>query len=836
MTERAKQNIGWAERVEVDTEGFSNALSANEDTVQKALDKLDQYGGAVSPHNHVESDITDLDKYSQQEVDDLLLGKAAAVHNHDGTYSPVGHTHDGVTPAFPIHEDKTNLQNGLSSIFPPLFNCYSDYFQFATLTAVQHNVPPTGWADTADWTGYREIFSGDPNSAPGVLIRNDPDGAIAVRMVILVSDSPGTGGILQIVRKANGAQTMGAMLLTSLKVSASTDFSSATTLASNISITSSDFVSMVATNDTGTGARYYEIVIDLSDPSYTESLLLGIRCFHGGPGKGLQAGQAFLWNHEEINPGQHFNVKDKEFSVEDSAQTDGKAKFRSSGGNGYVQPPSDGNILYFTGNDYGDIGGLYAKLNGSNEAIITNADVSESAVNSTIPIRSSSGYIYGKYFNATATTNNGACTAASLGLVYQNPDGFYRTASFATVGPLLSGVDADELGSVPAADYLVGVGKTEASYGESTLLTSANIPEGFSTDYFNSAILGIWGTTETWKRPGATNRGYQFFTKDSSNILYFRNQKTDGTAWEDWKRIYVEDDNVTYKSVLLDAVSGSYLKFGNVVDHNKIRLWTQDDRNSIGMSNAGADLGSVTSYATTFTMNNVAGYGWLWRDHNNTSLMSLDSVNGHLTIAGSYYSDKGYGQKRIQYESNLGKDMRLCSASTLNTYLQAGNVDDTGTPQIVVEAYDGTTGWLGCKLRTFNNDRATFAPTVDAKMYCGDNTYRWISIHATNGTIQTSDERLKDFEPLGDTSWIYDLEPKAYRWKDGSSGLRMGFSAQQALTVAPKDCDFVVAPDNPEEYLSMNMTEILAPMLNEMQKMRDEINKLKEELKNVQMG
>jgi len=62
----------------------------------------------VVAHTHTENQITDLDKYSQSEVDSLLSGKANSVHNHDDRYytesemdtllsgkSDTAHNHDG---------------------------------------------------------------------------------------------------------------------------------------------------------------------------------------------------------------------------------------------------------------------------------------------------------------------------------------------------------------------------------------------------------------------------------------------------------------------------------------------------------------------------------------------------------------------------------------------------------------------------------------------------------------------------------------------------------------------------------------------------------------------
>lgn len=57
-----------AANIEVVSSGFDGELVNTDNTVQKALDRLDD-------HNHVEADITDLDKYSKTAVDALLADK-----------------------------------------------------------------------------------------------------------------------------------------------------------------------------------------------------------------------------------------------------------------------------------------------------------------------------------------------------------------------------------------------------------------------------------------------------------------------------------------------------------------------------------------------------------------------------------------------------------------------------------------------------------------------------------------------------------------------------------------------------------------------------------------
>ena len=44
---------------------------------------------AVLTHNHTEADVTDLDKYTQSEVDTLLLGKEDSITGYTGTITVV---------------------------------------------------------------------------------------------------------------------------------------------------------------------------------------------------------------------------------------------------------------------------------------------------------------------------------------------------------------------------------------------------------------------------------------------------------------------------------------------------------------------------------------------------------------------------------------------------------------------------------------------------------------------------------------------------------------------------------------------------------------------------
>ena len=62
----------------------TNTRYENRLLVESDISNLANY--SLSGHNHVEADITDLDKYSKAQVDNALDGKSNTTHNHDLTY------------------------------------------------------------------------------------------------------------------------------------------------------------------------------------------------------------------------------------------------------------------------------------------------------------------------------------------------------------------------------------------------------------------------------------------------------------------------------------------------------------------------------------------------------------------------------------------------------------------------------------------------------------------------------------------------------------------------------------------------------------------------------
>jgi len=143
-------------------------------------------------------------------------------------------------------------------------------------------------------------------------------------------------------------------------------------------------------------------------------------------------------------------------------------------------------------------------------------------------------------------------------------------------------------------------------------------------------------------------------------------------------------------------------------------------------------------------------------------------------------------------------------------------------------------------------------PGTDNYTALGDTVLRWTAVYAVNGTIQTSDERLKtDIEPtkLGRT-FIESLQPVQYRWKEGpkvSTGerdadgnpvyeasapaeedLHHGFKAQQVKQIAESlDVPFAGWIEADDGTQSLNYSEFIAPLVSAVQEAFNEIEDLK---------
>lgn len=144
-------------------------------------------------------------------------------------------------------------------------------------------------------------------------------------------------------------------------------------------------------------------------------------------------------------------------------------------------------------------------------------------------------------------------------------------------------------------------------------------------------------------------------------------------------------------------------------------------------------------------------------------------------------------------------------------------------------------------------------PRVDNSVSLGSSTLRWYEVFATNGVINTSDEREKEaIKPLNyGTTELIKLKPVSYQWKIEKFGNttvpekdkqhKIGFIAQDLLEVIPE----VVQTENwreidgkyqqvPMERIGVNYAEILPVVIKTTQEQQVLINSIKEKQKEIE--
>lgn len=164
----------------------------------------------------------------------------------------------------------------------------------------------------------------------------------------------------------------------------------------------------------------------------------------------------------------------------------------------------------------------------------------------------------------------------------------------------------------------------------------------------------------------------------------------------------------------------------------------------------------------------------------------------------------------------------------------SSQIQHRGTAGFVFNALDA--GAAGIFFQTEGVNRAVantsgLLPGGDNAHRLGTNSRRWIAVHAVNGTIQTSDRRLKSNIKASTYGLkeIMKLEPVTFNWSNNDdamfSGRKIGFIAQDVQKVIPE----VVVKGGDKGHLGMNYAELVTVVIGATQEQQTEIETLREE-------
>jgi hypothetical protein len=118
-------------------------------------------------------------------------------------------------------------------------------------------------------------------------------------------------------------------------------------------------------------------------------------------------------------------------------------------------------------------------------------------------------------------------------------------------------------------------------------------------------------------------------------------------------------------------------------------------------------------------------------------------------------------------------------------------------------------------------------PAADGQFSCGTSAYRWGAVYALNGTINTSDARMKKNVRNLDLGLdeVMKLRPVVYDWKDDSGKDKIGFIAQELRKVVPN----VVIGDESKERLGVFYSDMVPVLTKAIQEQQAQIDALKAE-------
>jgi hypothetical protein len=225
---------------------------------------------------------------------------------------------------------------------------------------------------------------------------------------------------------------------------------------------------------------------------------------------------------------------------------------------------------------------------------------------------------------------------------------------------------------------------------------------------------------------------------------------------------------------------------------------------SINNTGTGAKYGSYYNMTTATSGTKYGIYMDLTTSGSTTDYaMWTTGGNVHLNSSSGNYDFQVRTQART-HALFVDADNDVVRCGLVSGSLTGNGTTPTGTSGVIdyVADFDkggsyGTTIGVGSVEYLFDQSSETmisnrFSPTRDGSYTLGKSTHRWNALYATNGTIQTSDEKQKkNITTLNyGLSEILKISPISFEWREEKQenvigDVHLGFSAQDLLQIVP---------------------------------------------------
>ena len=274
--------------------------------------------------------------------------------------------------------------------------------------------------------------------------------------------------------------------------------------------------------------------------------------------------------------------------------------------------------------------------------------------------------------------------------------------------------------------------------------------------------------------------------------------------------------------------------------------------NSSGNTSTGITGGANTAYLYTTGNDFAIGNGTSGKNllfftggTGSNERMRIDG-SGNVGIGTTLPAAKLDVNGNIYGEQSVWVDELSANTGSKTPGLEFGN---TGTGEAISSQRTSGTNQYGIDLYTSSTNRiailnngnvgigttspgykltvaGTVAPSSDNAYSLGASGIRWSAVYSANGTIQTSDRRLKT--NIKDLHYglkeVMALQPVSYNWKDSAhKENKIGLIAQDVKKIVPE----VVVGDEAKEHLGMNYSELVPVLINAIKDQQAEIETLK---------
>ena len=224
------------------------------------------------------------------------------------------------------------------------------------------------------------------------------------------------------------------------------------------------------------------------------------------------------------------------------------------------------------------------------------------------------------------------------------------------------------------------------------------------------------------------------------------------------------------------------------------------------------------SLATSASGNIYYNQGNISVGHNATALLPLDVLSG-VNVRGNNAPDYGI----LSFTAPTFPT--VAEGAILGWDHNALNVANGGD-RLLISVPGQINSRQVLTLNETNGGVRVFSPLDDNSVSLGHAGFRWTAVYSVNGTVQTSDLRMKkNVKDLGyGIDDVMKMRPVSFQWKEGSQENKIGFIAQEMNGVIP---EVVTCQD---DRYGMNYAEMAPVLVKAIQSQQQVIRKQQDEI------